>query len=123
MADQETPPIEDTLFDKIVRGVIPCDKVYEDKLVLAFRDIAPQAPVHIILVPKDRQGLTRLSKATEENEALLGHLMWAAAQIAKQEGLEEGWRLVVNDGSLAGQTVFHLHLHILGGRPLGWPPG
>jgi histidine triad (HIT) family protein len=124
MADAQDPhAVEDTIFDKIVRGVIPCSKVYEDDLVLAFNDITPQAPVHIVLVPKHRQGLTRLSKAEDSHKALLGHLLWAAAHIARLQGLEPGWRLVINDGADAGQTVFHLHIHILSGRPLAWPPG
>mmetsp|Transcript_29273 Transcript_29273/g.52353 ORF Transcript_29273/g.52353 Transcript_29273/m.52353 type:complete len:124 (-) Transcript_29273:2365-2736(-) len=123
MIDPPAAVEEDSLFDKIVRGAIPSSKVYEDDLVFAFRDISPQAPVHIVLVPKNRQGLTGLRKADESHKALLGHLMWAAAEIARRESLDEGWRLVVNDGPSAGQTVFHLHLHILGGREFGWPPG
>mmetsp|Transcript_18153 Transcript_18153/g.32516 ORF Transcript_18153/g.32516 Transcript_18153/m.32516 type:complete len:139 (+) Transcript_18153:344-760(+) len=113
----------ETLFSKIVKGEIPCNKVYETSQVLAFRDINPQAPVHIVLIPKQHEGLTQLRFATDNHTDILGKLMVAAAEIAKQEKLEEGWRLVVNDGVNAGQTVFHLHLHILGGRKLNWPPG
>lgn len=114
---------EDSLFDKIVKRQIPSNVVYEDDLVMAFRDIAPQAPVHVVLVPKNRDGLTRLFHAENRHEAILGHLMWAAAHIARLENLEPGWRLVVNDGVQGSQSVYHLHLHILGGRQLGWPPG
>ncbi len=115
---------EDTIFDKIARKEIKSTVVYEDEKCLAFRDIHPQAPTHIVLIPKKRQGLTRLSKATEEHTALLGHLMVVTATIAKQEHLEkDGWRLVINDGPNGGQSVYHLHIHILGGRQLGWPPG
>lgn len=122
---EQPPPVEeDTIFGKIARKEIPSNVVYEDELVLAFRDIAPQAPTHIVLIPKAKDGLTQLSRAEERHKALLGHLMYVAAEIARKEGLtEDGWRLVVNDGRSAGQTVFHLHLHILGGRELGWPPG
>jgi len=97
--------------------------VYEDELALAFRDIAPQAPVHVLVIPKDRDGLSRLCKAEERHKEILGHLMYVAQEVAKSEGLEEeGFRLVVNDGSSGGQTVWHLHLHILGGKRMGWPP-
>lgn len=113
----------DTLFNRVVRGEIPCQKVYETTDVLAFRDINPQAPVHIVLIPKEHFGLTQLRYATPSHTEILGKLLVAAAAIAKQEQLEEGWRLVVNDGADAGQTVFHLHMHILAGRKLNWPPG
>lgn len=114
---------EDTIFGKIARKEIPSNVVYEDDLVLAFRDIAPQAPIHIVLIPKAKDGLTQLSRAEERHKALLGHLVYVAAEIARKEGLDDGWRLVINDGRNAGQTVFHLHLHILGGREMAWPPG
>ena len=123
----QTPSIpkddEDSIFDLIVKRKIPSTVVYEDDEVMAFRDITPQAPVHIVLVPKARDGLTRLLNAEERHKVILGHLMWAASHIAKQENLEDGWRLVVNDGVNGSQSVYHLHLHILGGRKLGWPPG
>lgn len=97
--------------------------VYEDEAALAFKDVNPQAPVHILVIPKVRAGLTQLSKATPEHAPLLGHLMYVAQLVAKQEGLETGFRIVVNDGEDGCQSVFHLHLHVLGGRKLGWPPG
>ena len=122
---EQPPPVEeDTVFGKIARKEIPSNVVYEDDLVLAFRDISPQAPTHIVLIPKAKDGLTQLSRAEERHKALLGHLVYVAAEIARREGLaEDGWRLVINDGRNAGQTVFHLHVHILGGRELAWPPG
>lgn len=111
-----------TIFDKIVAGDIPCNKVYEDEFSLAFRDINPQAPVHCLVIPKQRNGLTQLSKAQECQKELLGHLMYVASQIGKQE-CPNGFRLVVNDGVDAAQSVYHLHIHVLGGRQMGWPPG
>lgn len=114
---------EESLFDKIASKQIPSTAVYEDDLVYAFRDISPQAPVHIVLVPKNRDGLTRLFVASERHKVLLGHMMWAASEIARLEHLSEGWRLVINDGVHGAQSVYHLHMHILGGRQLGWPPG
>ena len=110
-----------TIFSKIIRREIPADIVYEDELCLAFRDINPQAPVHVLLVPK--QELARLSDAQPEHQALLGHLMVTAGKLARQLGVEDAFRLVVNNGAEAGQSVVHLHLHILGGRPFRWPPG
>ena len=110
----------DTLFAKIARGEIPADIVYEDDLALAFRDINPQAPTHLLVIP--RKAIARLSCAEDSDAKLLGHLMGVARKVAAQEGLTD-FRVVVNDGAGAGQTVFHLHLHVLGGRPLGWPPG
>ena len=114
--------MSDTIFGKIIRKEIPADIVYEDELVLAFKDIAPQAPTHILVIPK--QDIPKLSEAKAEDAALLGHLMIVAKEIAANVGLEEdGYRLVLNNGANAGQTVFHLHVHILGGRSLAWPPG
>jgi histidine triad (HIT) family protein len=110
----------DTIFGRIVRGEIPCDQVYVDDLCLAFRDIQPQAPVHILVIP--REPLVSLAEANEEHGPLLGHLLLVAAQVARQEGLR-AWRTVLNTGAEAGQTVFHLHVHVIGGRPLDWPPG
>lgn len=98
--------------------------VYEDEDVFAFRDIAPAAPVHILVIPKKRDGLTGLSKAEERHQQILGKLLLTASKIAKQEKLEEGYRIVINDGSHGGQQVFHLHVHLLGGgKPFTWPPG
>ena len=112
-----------TLFDKIVAGEIPCTKVYEDEKCLAFRDINPVAETHVLLIPKNRNGLDRLSCATEEHIELLGHLMVSVPRVAKACGLED-YRLVMNDGAGAGQSVFHLHLHIIGGEKckFRWPP-
>jgi histidine triad (HIT) family protein len=110
----------DTIFGRILRGEIPCDAVYSDDRCLAFRDVAPQAPVHLLVIP--REPLVNLADAGDEHEALLGHLLLVAARVARQEGLE-AWRTVINSGADAGQTVFHLHVHVIGGRPLAWPPG
>lgn len=109
-----------TIFQKIIDKEIPADVVFEDDDVLAFRDINPQAPVHILVIPK--RPIPKLSDASGDDEALLGTLMMRVAQVAEQEGLEN-YRVVINNGAGAGQTVFHLHLHILSGRPLNWPPG
>ena len=109
-----------TLFSKIIAGEIPSDRVYEDDRCVAFRDINPSAPTHVLVVP--REEIPRLDAMTEAQEALVGHLMRVATLVARQEGLDD-FRLVVNTGAGAGQSVFHLHLHVLGGRPLGWPPG
>eukprot|EP01065_Artemidia_motanka_P009012 TRINITY_DN14589_c0_g1_i1.p2 TRINITY_DN14589_c0_g1~~TRINITY_DN14589_c0_g1_i1.p2 ORF type:complete len:181 (+),score=55.01 TRINITY_DN14589_c0_g1_i1:66-545(+) len=111
-----------TIFDKILSGDIPSQKVWEDDVAFAFRDVSPQAPTHILIIPKHRDGLVSLSEAEDRHKDALGHLMLVAAKVAKQEGLE-GWRVVVNNGRGGGQTVFHLHLHLIGGRPLSWPPG
>jgi histidine triad (HIT) family protein len=102
----------------------PGSLVYEDEHCTAFRDLAPQAPTHVLVAPKRREGLTSLRAASEEHRELLGHLLLAAGKVAAQEGLlDQGYRVVVNDGAAVGQTVPHLHLHLLGGRPLSWPPG
>jgi histidine triad (HIT) family protein len=112
---------EDTLFSKIIRREIPADIVYEDDQCLAFRDITPQAPTHILIIPK--KPIPKLSEAVEEDKALLGHLLFAVSAIAQEQKLDSGYRVVINTGEDGGQTVFHLHLHLLGGRALGWPPG
>ncbi len=109
-----------TIFSKILAGEIPSDRVYEDDQCIAFRDVNPAAPTHILVIP--RKEIPRLDAMGEEDEALVGHLMRVATVVAKQEGLED-FRLVVNNGAGAGQTVFHLHLHVIGGRALSWPPG
>jgi histidine triad (HIT) family protein len=114
---------EPTIFDKIVAKQIPATIVFEDDSVLAFRDISPQGPTHIVLIPKARDGLTQLSKADDRHEQILGHLMVTAAKVARQEGLDKGFRLVVNDGPQGSQSVYHLHLHLIGGRQMNWPPG
>jgi len=110
-----------TIFGKIIKREIPADIVYEDELCLAFRDVNPQAPVHVLIIPK--QEMAKLADATVVDQALLGHLMLAAGNIARALGVEKAFRLVVNNGAEAGQSVFHLHLHLLAGRPLHWPPG
>lgn len=110
-----------TLFSKIIAREIPAQIVYEDDRCLAFRDINPQAPTHVLLIPK--QEIAKLADAGEEHAALLGHLMLAAGKVARQLGVDDAFRLVVNNGAGAGQTVFHLHLHLLAGRPMHWPPG
>jgi len=110
----------DTIFGKIARGEAPADRVYEDDRAVAFRDLNPQAPTHLLVIP--RKPIPRLSEAQQGDEELLGHLFRVATRVARDAGLED-WRVVVNDGAGAGQSVFHLHLHVLGGRPLGWPPG
>ncbi|HEY9824039.1 MAG TPA: histidine triad nucleotide-binding protein [Stenomitos sp.] len=111
----------DTLFSKIIRREIPADIVYEDDLAIAFRDIQPQAPVHILVIPK--KPIPKLADADLEDQALLGHLLLTVKRVAAQEGLTNGYRTVINTGNDGGQTVYHLHLHILGGRSLDWPPG
>ena len=110
------------LFCKIAAGEIPAQLVYEDDRAVAFRDINPQAPTHVLVIP--REHLASLADAGEGQESLLGHLLLAAARVARAGGLTEaGYRAVINNGAGAGQSVFHLHLHLLGGRPLHWPPG
>lgn len=111
----------DTLFSKIINREIPADIVYEDDLCLAFRDINPQAPVHILVIPK--KPITQIADASQSDQSVLGHLLLKASEIAKEEGVGEAFRLVVNNGTGAGQTVFHLHVHILAGRKFSWPPG
>ncbi len=111
----------DTLFQRIIDKSIPADIVYEDELCLAFRDTQPQAPTHILVIPKT--AITQLSKITEDHQALLGHLLLTANKIANDEGIGDAYRVVINNGAKAGQSVFHLHLHILGGRVMQWPPG
>ncbi len=110
-----------TVFGKIIRGEIPASKVYEDDLVLAFDDVSPQAPVHVLIVPKE-EGLANLDDVTDAHEKLVGHIMATAAKVAKLKGLA-AYRVVMNNGADVGQSVFHMHLHVLGGRPMSWPPG
>ena len=111
----------ETIFSRIVRGEIPCDKVYEDDTALAFRDINAQAPTHILIIPKEE--IEDVSQV-EEGSGLMDHLIEVANKIARDEGIaEEGYRLVINKGGNGGQSVDHLHVHLLGGRQLTWPPG
>ncbi|MBO86248.1 MAG: histidine triad nucleotide-binding protein [Deltaproteobacteria bacterium] len=111
-----------TIFAKIIAREIPADIVYETEHVLAFRDIQPQAPVHVLVIPK--KPVVSLDHASKEDATLMGELMLACAEVARREGLDVGgYRVVTNIGSHGGQSVFHLHFHVLGGRQLGWPPG
>ena len=110
-----------TLFEKIINKEIPAEIIYEDEISIVIEDINPQAPTHLLIIPK--KVIPKLSDATDEDQDILGHLMLLAGQIANQLGLDETFRLVVNNGAKAGQSVFHLHLHLLSGRPLNWPPG
>ena len=118
-SEEENP----TIFGKILRGEIPSERVYEDDRVVAFKDINAAAPVHILVIP--RKHLVNLFDVeSEEDEALVGHVLRVAAQVARAQGLEEdGFRLVMNNGAGVGQSVFHMHAHVIGGRELSWPPG
>ena len=109
------------IFCKIIDGEIPSTAVHKDELTYAFADIDPKAPVHILIVP--RRHISSLDETNADTRALLGHLMWTATEIARQNGLSDGYRVVVNTGEKGGQSVDHLHLHLLGGRQLTWPPG
>ena len=111
----------DTIFSKIINRKIPADIVFEDDLCLAFRDVNPQAPTHILVIPK--KSIPKLSDATNNDQVLLGHLMMTAKKIAVDEGIDDAFRLVINNGKDAGQPVFHLHVHLLAGRSFSWPPG
>jgi histidine triad (HIT) family protein len=112
----------DNIFAKIIRKEIPATIVYEDERALAFRDIDGKAPVHILIVPK--KDVARISEAVAADEPLLGHLLTVAAEVARKEGIEAtGYRLVINKGAHAGESVPHLHVHLLGGRQMSWPPG
>jgi histidine triad (HIT) family protein len=113
--------MSDTIFGKIIRREIPADIVYEDDLVLAFKDINPQAPTHILVIPK--KPITRLSEATDEDTDLMGYLLMTVKKVAETVNLTKGYRVVINNGDDGGQTVDHLHLHILGDRFMKWPPG
>ena len=109
-----------TIFEKILSGEIPCDEVFSDNQCLAFKDITPQAPTHILIIP--RKPIPSLQDIKKEDQELLGHLLLKGTEIANAAGLES-WRTIINTGKEAGQTVFHLHIHIIGGRKLSWPPG
>ncbi|WP_088242295.1 histidine triad nucleotide-binding protein [Calothrix rhizosoleniae] len=111
----------ETIFSKIIRREIPADIVYEDDLALAFKDIQPQAPVHILVIPK--KPIVNLANAESQDSNLMGHLLLTAKRVAEQAGLTNGYRVVINNGADGGQTVYHLHIHILGGRQMKWPPG
>lgn len=113
--------MSDTIFQKIIDKELPADIVYEDDSCLAFRDINPVAPVHILIIPKKK--IEKISDSNQEDKELLGHLFLVAGDIAKDLGIEEAFRLVVNNGAGAQQTVFHLHIHLIAGREFQWPPG
>lgn len=113
--------VANCLFCKIISGAIPANRVFEDEECLAFADINPQAPVHLLVIPK--RHLESHAHAVAEDSALVGHLMAVAGELARSQGLKNGYRLVVNTGANGGQTVAHLHVHLLGGRHMGWPPG
>lgn len=111
----------DTIFGRIIRGEIPARIEHDDDLCLAFHDVAPQAPTHVLVIPK--KPIPSLAEAEDDDEQLLGHLVLVATRLARKLGLGDGYRLVVNCGRNGGQSVDHLHVHLLGGRPLAWPPG
>ena len=110
-----------TIFEKIIAREIPADILHEDEHCIAIRDIDPQSPTHFLVIPK--QVIPRIGEAGQEDQALLGHLLLVAGKIALAEGLENGFRVVINNGSEGGETVPHLHVHVLGGRQMSWPPG
>lgn len=110
-----------TLFQRIDAGEIPAEKVYDDDLAFAIRDINPQAPVHLLVIPK--KPLPRISEAEGADQALLGHLLLVAGKLAADQGLAEGFRIVINNGPHGGESVPHLHVHVLGSRQMTWPPG
>jgi len=112
---------EKTIFQKIMDGEVPGEKVYEDEQCAVLRDIDPQAPEHLLVVP--RKVIPRLEKAEAGDGALLGHLLLTAGEVARREGFAEGFRVVINNGKEAGESVPHLHVHVLAGRGMGWPPG
>lgn len=113
--------MEDTIFTKIINREIPADIVYEDELALAFKDINPQAPTHLLIIPK--QPIATVNDIEPKQKELVGHLYWVAGQIAKDNGFaEDGYRTVMNCNEHGGQTVYHIHVHLLAGKPLGWPP-
>jgi histidine triad (HIT) family protein len=111
----------ETIFTKIINKEIPADIIYEDELALVFKDIQPQAPTHLLIIPK--KPIPKLSDASPEDQELLGHLMLVAGEVSRMLELDDTFRLVTNNGANAGQSVFHLHLHLLSGRSLNWPPG
>ncbi|KAF0027105.1 histidine triad nucleotide-binding protein 1 [Scophthalmus maximus] len=118
---QTAQPGGDTIFGKIIRKEIPVKLIYEDDQCVAFPDISPQAPTHILVVPK--KPIVQLSQAEDSDAGLLGHLMIVAKKCAQEAGLSNGYRIVINDGRDGGQSVYHIHVHVLGGRTMVWPPG
>ncbi|CAD5206181.1 unnamed protein product [Bursaphelenchus okinawaensis] len=121
LAQTADPNAQDTIFGKIIRKEIPAKIIYEDEHLLAFHDVAPQAPLHFLVIPK--KPIAMIEKAEEGDEALLGKLLLAAKDVAKTVGMANGYRIVINNGKEGCQSVYHLHLHVLGGRQLNWPPG
>jgi len=113
--------MSETIFDKIISKEIPAEIVYEDEQCLAFNDANPQAPIHILIIPK--KSIAKVADANTDDQNILGHLLLKAVEIAEMLGVKDAFRLVINNGEGAGQTVFHLHIHLLAGRPLNWPPG
>lgn len=110
------------IFARIAAGELPAQIVYQDDRAVAFRDINPQAPVHVLVIP--RRDIARIGEARPQDAELLGHLLWVATEVARREGIAtSGYRLVINNGPHAGESVPHLHIHVLGGRAMGWPPG
>ncbi|XP_071339724.1 histidine triad nucleotide-binding protein 2, mitochondrial isoform X2 [Trachinotus anak] len=120
-ASRRYGPPAPTIFSKVIDKSIPADVIYEDEKCLAFRDISPQAPVHFLVIP--RIPIPRISEVKDDDAELLGHLLVVAKNVAKQESLDEGYRVVINDGKHGAQSVYHLHIHVLGGRQMTWPPG
>ncbi|ALC39796.1 CG2862 [Drosophila busckii] len=118
---QSAAASEDTIFGKILRKEIPCKYIYEDDKCVAFNDVSPQAPTHFLVIP--RKPISQLSLAEDGDAELLGHLMLVGRKVAKEVGLEKGYRVVINNGQHGAQSVYHLHLHFLGGRQMQWPPG
>jgi histidine triad (HIT) family protein len=116
-----TDAVTNCIFCRIIEGSIPSQAVYQDDKCYAFADLHPQAPLHVLIVPREHLG--SLAEAGEEHPALLGHLLWVAANLARDKGLTKGYRVVINTAEHGGQTVDHLHVHLLGGRPMSWPPG
>lgn len=113
--------MSDTIFTKIINREIPADIIYEDDLCLAFNDIQPQAPLHCLIIPK--KPIATINDMSEDDKPLIGHLFWVAKQIAAEKGVsEDGYRVVMNCNQYGGQSVYHIHLHMLAGKPLGWPP-
>jgi len=113
--------MSETIFDKIISKEIPADIVYEDELCMAFKDVNPQAPIHILIIPKI--SIAKVADASVDDQKVLGHLLIKASEVAEILGVKDAFRLVINNGEGAGQTVFHLHIHLLAGRNLNWPPG
>jgi len=121
LVPRRTMSAEPTIFDKILDGSIPASFIHQDDKCVAFNDVAPQAPVHFLVIPRKR--ISMIEKAEDNDGDLLGHLMLTARKVAKEQGLEKGYRIVINNGVEGCQSVYHLHLHVLGGRQLNWPPG